>query len=122
MTLFLEEMYRVLLKGGKGAWVRYDLTTVVIVLKCCGRSGIAGSYQRSTFVRVQHVPGFLFFTSSPNSCYLFLFSFLKYIYSWAELGLHLCAGFSLVVASRGYSVAVPGLLTAAASLVVEYRL
>ena len=50
------------------------------------------------------------------------FLFLKYIYSWAALGLHLCAGFSLVVASRGYSLAVPGLLTAVASLVAEYRL
>lgn len=46
MTLFLEKMYRVLLKGDR---VRYDFTATVIVLKCCGRRGIAGSYESSTF-------------------------------------------------------------------------
>ena len=41
----------------------------------------------------------------------------------AVLGLHCCTGFSLVAASRGYSlVAVRGLLIAAASLVVEHGL
>ena len=33
----------------------------------------------------------------------------------AVLGLHYCTGFSLVVASGGYSVAVRGLLTGAAA-------
>ena len=38
-------------------------------------------------------------------------------------GLHCCAGISLVVESGGYSlVAVRGLLTVEASLVVEHRL
>ena len=39
------------------------------------------------------------------------------------LGLHSCAGFSLVAASRGYSLALVGeLLTVAASLVAEHSL
>ena len=38
------------------------------------------------------------------------------------LGLRLCVGFSLVVASRGYSLAVLGLLVAVASPVVEHKL
>ena len=41
----------------------------------------------------------------------------------AVLGLHCCAGFSLVVESRGYSlVAVQGLLTVVASPAVEHGL
>ena len=43
------DVYRVLLKGGKGDLVRYDFNATVIVLKCCGRSEIAGSYESSTF-------------------------------------------------------------------------
>ena len=38
------------------------------------------------------------------------------------LGLRCCAGFSLLVESRGYSSAVPRLLVAVTSLVVEPRL
>ena len=39
------------------------------------------------------------------------------------LGLHCCVGCSLVVVSGGYSlVAVHGLLTVVASLVVQHRL
>ena len=50
--------------------------------------------------------------------------FIKGIYlSLAVLGLSCCVGFSLVVASGGYSLrAVCGLLIAVASLVVEHRL
>ena len=50
--------------------------------------------------------------------------FKKGIYlSLAVLGLSCCVGFSLVVASGGYSLlAVCGLLIAVASLVVEHRL
>ena len=45
------------------------------------------------------------------------------IYFFFNIFIHrLCVGFSLVVASRGYSLAVLGLLVAVASLVVEYRL
>lgn len=40
MTLILEEMYRVLLKGGKGDRVRYDLTAIVIVLNVVGEVGL----------------------------------------------------------------------------------
>ena len=51
----------------------------------------------------------------------FLYNFI-YLFL-AVLGLHCCSGFSLVVASRAYSlVAVHGLLTAVASLVAEHRL
>ena len=52
--------------------------------------------------------------------FLFLNNFIYLIL--AVLGLCRCAGFSLVIASRGYSpVAVPRLLAVVASLVV-YRL
>ena len=47
-------------------------------------------------------------------CFFFVCLFL------AVLGLHCCVGFSLVVASGGYSLnAVPGLLIVEASLVME---
>ena len=47
---------------------------------------------------------------------------MKFIYlCLAVLGLHRCAGFSLVVAKRGYAL-VPGLLPAASSLAAERRL
>ena len=47
--------------------------------------------------------------------YKYFFLFL------AVLGLHCCSGFSLVVASRGYSlVAVLGLLIVVASLITEH--
>ena len=40
----------------------------------------------------------------------------------AVLGLHGCTDFSLVLASRGYSlVVVHGLLTAVVSLIAEHR-
>ena len=56
----------------------------------------------------------------------FLFKFYVIIFIcllWAVLGLRCCTGFSLVAASRGYSLfAVHGLLIAAASLVVEHGL
>ena len=43
-----------------------------------------------------------------------------YYFFLAVLGLHCYAGFSLVIESRGYSrVAVSGLLSAVASLLVE---
>ena len=49
--------------------------------------------------------------------------FLFDLFVLAVLGLRRCLGFSLVVASGGYSLAaVHGLLTAVASLVVEHRL
>ena len=49
--------------------------------------------------------------------------FLIIIIILAALGLCCCTGFSPVAASRGYSlVAVPGLLSALASLVAEHRL
>ena len=51
----------------------------------------------------------------------FLYNFI-YLFL-AVPGLYCCSGFSLVVASRAYSlVAVRGLLTAVASLVAEHGL
>ena len=52
------------------------------------------------------------------------FFFLSFVYLFlAVLGLHCSAGFSLVVASGGYSlVAVCGLLIAVASLIAEHGL
>ena len=46
---------------------------------------------------------------------------MLFIYEYlAVLGLHCCEGFSLVVASRGYSmIVVPELLIVLASLIVE---
>ena len=42
---------------------------------------------------------------------------------WAVLGLHCCAGFSIVAVSAGYSlVVVCGLLIVMASVVVEHGL
>ena len=56
--------------------------------------------------------------------FFFFFRFLKkIIFIFGCVGsLLLHAGFSLVVVSRGYSVAVHGLLIVAASLVAEHRL
>jgi len=46
-----------------------------------------------------------------------------FLFDEERAGLHCCLGFSLVAMSRGYSlVAALGLLTVAASLVVEYGL
>ena len=57
-----------------------------------------------------------------DQCHLGCFIYL-FILFLAVLCLRLCAGFSLVAASRGYSlVAVLGLLIAVASLVLEHRL
>ena len=51
------------------------------------------------------------------------FTVLLIISFWAGLGLHCCAGFSLVAASRGYSlVVVRGLLIAVGSFVQKHRL
>ena len=52
------------------------------------------------------------------------FSFFKVSYLLlAVLGLHSCTGFSLVVASRDYSlVAMPGIFVAVSSLVAEHGL
>ena len=54
----------------------------------------------------------------------FFFFFLSFVYLFlVVLGLHCSAGFSLVVASGGYSlVAVCGLLIAVASLIAEHGL
>ena len=54
---------------------------------------------------------------------LYYYYFLNFIYLFlAVLGFCCCVGFSLVV-SRGYSqIAVRGLLTAVASVVVEHGL
>ena len=56
--------------------------------------------------------------------YYALRNFFKFIFEsiyLAVLGLHCCSGFSLVVASRGYSlVAVLGLLIVVASLITEH--
>ena len=57
--------------------------------------------------------------------FFFLINFFLFIYlfSFGCVGSSLLhAGFSLVVASGGYSVAVSGLLTAVASLVAEHGL
>ena len=54
-----------------------------------------------------------------------MYHFEKGFIYWfmAALGLHCCSGFSLVAASRGYSlVGVPGLLIVVASLVAELGL
>ena len=52
---------------------------------------------------------------------VFLFLLVSIYLRVAVLGLRCCAGFSLVVASRGYSrIAVHGLLIAVASLVAEH--
>ena len=50
--------------------------------------------------------------------------FKKFLFNYLTvLGLLCCVDFSLVVTSRGYSLAVVcGLLTAVASLVAEHRL
>ena len=57
-----------------------------------------------------------------TASFLFLKLYL-FVYFLAVLGLYCCAGFSLVVASGGYSgVAVLQLLIAGASLVVEQSL
>lgn len=40
MTLILEEKYRVLLKGGEGDRVRYDLTATIIVLNVVEEEGL----------------------------------------------------------------------------------
>ena len=55
---------------------------------------------------------------------LVLFFFFKVAYLFlAVLGLRCCMDFSLVAASRSFSlVAVPGLLITMASVVVEHRL
>ena len=57
-------------------------------------------------------------------CFFFFFFFYNFIYLFlAVLGLHYCSGFSLVLASGGYSlVAVHGFLSVMAFLVVEHRL
>ena len=61
------------------------------------------------FVKESKVPGFYF--------YLFIYLFL------AVLGLHRCAGMSLVSVSGGYSLVVMRrLLIAVASLAAEHRL
>ena len=54
--------------------------------------------------------------------FLGILNFLLFLFL-AVLGLGCCRGVSLVVASRGYSLAaVGGLLTAVVSLVAEHRL
>ena len=53
--------------------------------------------------------------------FFFLINVFIY-YFWLCWVFIAARGLSLVVASRGYSVAVRGLLTAVASLVVEHRL
>ena len=68
---------------------------------------------------------FFFFFFSPS--WFFFFFFLNFVYLFylfmAVLGLCCSAGFSLVVASGGYSlVAVHGLLIAVVSLVAEHGL
>ena len=68
------------------------------------------------------------FWSLRHCFFFFFFFFLKsfiynFIYLLAVLGLHCCTGFSLAVASRGYSlVAMSELLIAVASLVAKHRL
>ena len=52
----------------------------------------------------------------------FVFVYFPFYLFFAVRGLHCCVGFSLVAASGGYSVAVRGLLTVVASLIVEHRL
>ena len=60
--------------------------------------------------------------SHQGPVFFFLIIFI-YFFFLAVLGLHCCMGFSLVVASGGYSlVAVHGLITAVAFLVVEHEL
>jgi len=44
------------------------------------------------------------------------------MYLLAVLGLPCCSSFSLAAVSRGYSIAVQGLLTVVAALVGEHRL
>ena len=60
----------------------------------------------------------------PGAFTCFLFVKINFIYLFlAVLGLRCCMGFSLVAASRGYSlVTVRGLLIVAAFLVVEHTL
>ena len=54
---------------------------------------------------------------------LFFNNFINLHLFLAVLSLHCCAGFSVVAASRGYSlVALHGLLSAVVSLAVEHRL
>ena len=51
------------------------------------------------------------------------FTFKKYLFILAVLGLHCCVGFSSVAVSRGCSlVAVCGFLIVVASLVAKYGL
>ena len=59
--------------------------------------------------------------SSSSSSFFFFYNFI-YLFL-AVLGLHCCSGFSLVLASGGYSlVAVHGFLIVVAFLVVEHKL
>ena len=63
---------------------------------------------------------FIFFSIMSIIGYILKFT---YLFIFACLGLHCQVGFSLVVASRGYSLVVAwGLFTAGASPVVEHRL
>ena len=61
---------------------------------------------------------------SYNSLQQFCFAkIIFFLFSFGSLGLCCCVGFSLAVESGGYSpVAVCGLLTVGASLVVEHGL
>ena len=65
---------------------------------------------------LQIFPLGLWFCSNLSFLYIILFVYL------AMLGLHCCVDFSLVVASKGYSLVVVHELIAVASFVVEHRL
>ena len=56
-------------------------------------------------------------------CTFVIHLFIKFIYLWLHWVFFAVSGLSLVAASGGYlPLAVPGLLTAGASLVVEHWL
>ena len=66
---------------------------------------------------------FIYFFKIILFLFYFIKKFLKFIYFWLHWVFVAVLGLSLVVASRGLLfVAVHGLLTAVASLVVEHRL
>ena len=54
--------------------------------------------------------------------YIYMFCFVLFCFVLAVLVLCCCAGFSLIAASGGYSLAVvPGLLIVLASLLAEHQ-